>query len=203
MISFLGKLPLSCTVAFSGGVDSVAIADFLLRGRKQVSLAFFDHGTYHSQQSIAFIEEYAKRHSLPLTIGRISRVKDSNESMEEYWRNERYRFLHSIADPVITAHHLDDAIETWIFTSLHGTPRVIPYSNGNVIRPFLVTPKHQLKDWCVRRNVSWFEDESNQDEKYMRNLIRHRMVPEALKVNPGLHKTIAKKYKIIGVQNEN
>ena len=198
MIRYIGKLPLSCTVAFSGGVDSVAIADFLLRGRKQVSLAFFDHGTYHSQQSIPFIEEYAKRYSLPLTIGRIFRAKDSNESMEEYWRNERYRFLHSISGPVITAHHLDDAIETWIFTSLHGTPRVIPYSNGNVIRPFLVTPKRQLKDWCVRRNVSWVEDESNQNEKYMRNLIRHRMVPEALKVNPGLHKTIAKKYNELG-----
>jgi tRNA(Ile)-lysidine synthase len=198
MIRYIGKLPISCTVAFSGGVDSVATADFLLRGRKQVSLAFFDHGTQHSQQSIPFIEEYSKRNSLPLTIGRISRAKDPNESMEEYWRNERYRFLHSISGPVITAHHLDDAIETWIFTSLHGTPRVIPYSNGNVIRPFLATPKSQLRNWCVRRNIPWVEDESNLDEKYMRNLIRQRIVPEALKVNPGLHKTILKKYNELG-----
>lgn len=204
MIRLLGKLPLSCTVAFSGGVDSVAIADFLLRGRKQVSLAFFHHGTQHSQRSLSFIKEFSKQRSVPLIILKVSREKDPRESMEEYWRIERYRFLHSISGPVITGHHLDDAVETWIFTSLHGNPQVIPYSNKNVIRPFLTTPKSELREWCLRHDLTWFEDESNQDEKYMRNLIRRRIVPEALKVNPGLHKTIAKKYKNhIGVQNEN
>lgn len=203
MIRYIGKLPRSCTVAFSGGVDSVAIADFLSKGKRSLSLAYFDHGTRHSQQSLTFIESFAKQRSLPLIISKISREKEPHESKEEYWRNERYRFLHSIPGPVVTAHHLDDAIETWIFTSMHGTPRVIPTSNRNVVRPFLLTPKKVLVDWCQRHNLTWVEDESNADLSFMRNLIRHRMVPEAFKVNPGLHKTIAKKYKLLGVQNEN
>jgi tRNA(Ile)-lysidine synthase len=99
----------------------------------------------------------------------------------------------------VTGHHLGDAIETWIFTSLHGESKLIPYSRGNVIRPFLITPKEEIRDWASRRGLSWIEDESNSDPKYMRNLIRMAIVPEALKVNPGLGKVIRKKYELLGI----
>ena len=164
MIRFIGKIPNKCTVAFSGGVDSVAVVDFLLNGRKEVDLAFFHHGT------------------------------ETSKSLEEFWRNERHRFFATFDSPVITAHHLDDAIETWIFTSLHGESRLIPHSSGNVVHPFLITPKAEFISWCKRKKLSWIEDESNCDVRFMRNLIRHKIVPEALKVNPGLHKVIKKKY---------
>jgi tRNA(Ile)-lysidine synthase len=95
---------------------------------------------------------------------------------------------------VVTAHHLDDAVETWVFTSLHGESRLIPYSRGNVIRPFLLTPKSELVSWCERRGLAWSEDPSNTDTAYMRNLIRHKILPEALKVNPGLRTVVRKKY---------
>jgi len=114
--------------------------------------------------------------------------------MEEYWRNERYRFLSMYDFPVITAHHLGDAVETWIFNSLHGNPRIMPYKRGNVIRPFLITPKQELVDWVQRRGLSWCEDESNNDLKYMRNLIRHKIVPEAFLINPGLDTVVKKMY---------
>ena len=194
MIRFLGKLPRKCVVAFSGGVDSVAVADFLLNGKREVHLAFFHHGTKTSGEAEKFAKEFARQRQVTLSIGRIGNEKPVGESMEEYWRNERYRYLSMYDYPVITAHHLGDAVETWIFNSLHGNPRIMPYKRGNVIRPFLVTPKQELIDWAQRHNLSWCEDESNNDLKYMRNLIRHKIVPEALKVNPGLDKVVKKMY---------
>lgn len=194
MIRIIGKITPDCTVAFSGGVDSVAVVDFLLNGKKKVDLAFFHHGTETSSIAQEFAESFARDRGLNIRIGKISRDRMPEESQEEYWRNERHKFFSTFDQPVVTAHHLDDAIETWIFTSLHGEPRLIPYSSGNVIHPFLLTPKAEFISWCRRKNLTWVEDNSNQDLRFMRNLIRHRIVPEALKVNPGLHKVITKKY---------
>jgi len=194
MIKFLGELPRKCVVAFSGGVDSVAVADFLLNGKRDVTLAFFHHGTPTSTSAEEFVKEFSRRRGVPLSIGRISRDRAPGVSPEEHWRDERYRFLGIFESPVVTAHHLDDAVETWIFNSLHGKPRLIPRTNRNVIRPFLITPKSELVAWCRRRGLTWAEDDSNSDLKYMRNLIRHRIVPEALKVNPGLNTVVRKMY---------
>lgn len=199
MIRFLGKLSHKCTVAFSGGVDSVAIVDFLLNGRKHVDLAFFHHGTRTSDEAQVFVERFALDRNLNLRIGKITREKLSKESQEEYWRNERHKFFATFDQHVITAHHLDDAIETWIFTSLNGESRLIPYASGNVIHPFLITPKAEFISWCKRKNLQWAEDNSNYDLRFMRNLIRHQIVPEALKVNPGLHKVIKKKYMTLDI----
>ena len=194
MIRFLEEIPSKCTVAFSGGIDSVAVVDFLLNGRKKVDLAFFHHGTETSALAFNFVTKFATERGLLLKVGRLLRDRLKEESLEEFWRNERHRFFATFDSPVITAHHLDDAIETWIFTSIHGESRLIPHASGNVVHPFLITPKKEFISWCKRKNLKWIEDESNCDMRFMRNLIRHKIVPEALKVNPGLHKVIKKKY---------
>jgi tRNA(Ile)-lysidine synthase len=196
MIKVLGRLPEKCIIAFSGGVDSVAAADFFLRGRRSVELAYFHHGTDASEKGEEFSRQFARQRNVHLHVGRIEGVRPPRKSQEEFWRDERYKFLSKFDHPVVTAHHLDDAVETWIFTSLHGAPRLIPPTRGNVIRPFLLTPKSELRDWCTRRGLEWSEDASNGDVRYMRNLIRHKIVPEALVVNPGLRSLIRRKYMV-------
>lgn len=192
MIKITGNIPNSCTVACSGGVDSIAIADFLSKTRK-IKLAFFHHGTTNSDNGLKVVEELSKSRNLELVIGNLSRNKLPKESWEEYWRIERYSFLDSLNETIVTGHNLDDLVETWLFYSMHGLPRVIPYRRGSVIRPFLTTRKHEFVDWCTKRNINWFEDLSNKDISYSRNRIRHNILPEALKVNPGLY-TVVKKY---------
>jgi len=173
----------------------VTITDFLLAGGRDLQLAFFHHGTQASDEAESFVSNFARDRRLSLRVGRIQRAETPRGlSQEEHWREERYSFLHSIEGPVVTCHHLDDAVETWIFTSLHGVPRLIPSTRGNVVRPFLVTPKSDILSWASRRGLTWAEDPSNADTKHSRNLIRHVIVPQALKVNPGLRKVIKKKY---------
>lgn len=196
MIKLQGKLPKEVYVACSGGVDSMAVVDFL-KNNHDVTVCYFDHGTAHSFYAREFVAQYCTDNNLPMLMGTIGYAKiEPGQSTEEFWRNERYKFLHGLnVDNVITAHHLDDCVETWVWSSMHGTGKIIPYRNKNVIRPFRMTRKRDFQMWCDLKNVPHVEDDSNRDTCYTRNYIRHEMMPHVLRVNPGIHKTIAKKVK--------
>ncbi len=159
MIRIIGKIPKNVTIACSGGIDSMVITKFLLEGRRNIKLAFFNHDTRHSQSAQKFVEEYAKKENLELLIGRVQGYK-GRRSMEEFWREERYNFLDKInSDYIITCHHLDDCVETWLMSSIHGTPKIIPFKRGPKIRrPFLNSSKKVIKDYSKRKNFNWIED---------------------------------------------
>ena len=197
MIKLQGKLPREVYVACSGGVDSMAVVDFL-RNNHDVTVAFFNHGTKTSQIAGKFVASYCTENNLPMVYGvpeNGSHHVIKGRSPEDYWREQRYKFLHDINGPVITAHHLDDCVETWVWSSMHGTGKVVPYRNKNVIRPFRMTRKRDFQLWADLKNVPHVEDDSNTDTCYTRNYIRHEMMPHILRVNPGIHKTIMKKVR--------
>ena len=191
MINISYKIPRSVTLAFSGGVDSVAVADFLKRSHN-LTLLFVNHRTENSLKALDFVQDFAEINGLPIKIRDISEEKPERESKEEFWRNQRYNIFHRQQEPVITCHHLDDCVETWVWSSLHGRGKLIPATNLNVIRPFLTTTKDEFISWCSRKGLEWCEDTSNSDTSYIRNHIRHNMMPDILKVNPGIRKTIRK-----------
>lgn len=197
MIKVQGKLPRSLYVGCSGGIDSMAVVDFLSR-KHDVEVLFFDHGSDHDRVARKFVAEYCERKNIEFITGSITQEYDSNSGMskEEFWRWERYRFFEKFSlpmHPVITCHHLDDCVETWIWSSLHGRPSVIPYSRGDVIRPFRLNRKRDLELWASVNNVPYLEDPENKNTNFTRNYIRHELMPHALKVNPGLFKTVKKK----------
>jgi len=201
MIKLLGNIPNKIAIAISGGPDSMAAIDFLSNNTKrEITALHFNHGTDHAQVAEQFVRKYCDDRGVPLVTGGVLREIEPGESREAYWRSERYGWFtswhhqHRIPPiPIITCHHLDDAVETWIFTSLHGNSRLIPYKRDNFIRPFLSTRKDDLTEWCKRRGVPFLTDPSNKDTAYMRNYIRHVLLPNALMVNPGLHKVVKKK----------
>lgn len=191
MIKVLNDIPKGeFGLACSGGVDSMTILDFLINGGHIPHVLYFNHNTKHGDDAEKFITDFCKSKNLVLTIGRTDITPISNK--EKIWSNLRYEFLSKFDFPVITCHHLDDCVETYIFTMLRGFQSVIPYRKGNVIRPFLLNEKSEFIKWCENKNVPFIEDESNNCTDFNRNRIRHNIVPEALKVNPGL-KTIVKK----------
>lgn len=199
MIKIQGNISRQAYVACSGGVDSMAVIDFLSR-KHDVTAVFFHHGTETSEDAYEFLTEQFSNTNVDLRVGKIVREKNKNESQEEYWRNERYDFFRTFDEDIITCHHLDDCVETWVWSSMHGEGKIIPYRNGNVIRPFRENRKQEFVNWCVRNNVKWIEDKSNEDTKYMRNFIRKDVMPKIEVINPGIYKVIKK--KVIGENTE-
>lgn len=191
MIKLLGKVPRDITVALSGGVDSMALIDFLRRNHT-VRCAFFHHGTATSNEALEFLRDYCSAAGLELEVGHITGSKPNKQSWEEWWRIGRYNFLDQF--PVVaTAHHLDDVAETWVWSSLHGCAKLLPYRRRNVIRPLLLNRKEELVAWAEAKGVPWIQDSSNSDTKYARNYIRQNIMRHAVVVNPGLHNLLRKK----------
>jgi tRNA(Ile)-lysidine synthase len=202
MIKIQGKIPhTGLAVAVSGGIDSMAALDFLRRSRA-VTVLNFDHGTEYSAQASQLVAEYAERHQLPYQTASCTSSRSGDQSWEEYWREQRYAWFHSLNFIVVMAHHLDDCVETWLWSACHGYPRLIPYRNRNVIRPFRLTTKQDFENWAQVQEVCWIADPSNTDVKYTRNYIRQVLRPQAQVVNPGLAKTIWKKINKESIDTE-
>ena len=152
MIKLQGKLPRQIWLACSGGVDSMAALDFLRRNH-QVNVLHFDHGTEHGAKARKFLERYCTEKQIPLTVGGFSdsdyKTPPARMSKEEWWRESRYEFLDKFFTvPVITCHHLDDCVETWVMSSMHGTGKWVPYRRKHIIRPFRLTRKRDLEMWA-------------------------------------------------------
>ena len=194
MIRIISKIPRQVTVACSGGVDSMVIVDFLRKGKREVSLAYFNHDTMHGRKAQEFVSNYADENDLPLLVGKVKSTK-GKRSMEEFWRDERYSFLEKInSNFIITCHHLDDCVETWLMSSIHGLGKTIPYKRGEkIFRPFLMTSKTTILQYAEKNNVNWIQDPSNDSCIYDRNYTRKVLMPHVLKINPGIRTTIRKK----------
>lgn len=164
-----------------------------LRRNHDVTVLHFNHGTHHGQDAYQFIFNYCYDNDIEFVPGFL-RADQPAGNKEEFWREHRYAFLDGFTDaPVVTCHHLDDCVETWIWSSMHGEGKIIPYRRNNVIRPFRLTRKRTFELWAATNNTPFVQDPSNEDTKYTRNYIRQHMMPNVLKVNPGIFKVITKK----------
>jgi tRNA(Ile)-lysidine synthase len=115
--------------------------------------------------------------------------------MEEFWRDERYSFLEKIkSNFIITCHHLDDCVETWLMSSIRGQSKLIPYKRGQkIFRPFLMTARSTIDKYAEQNDLQWVEDPSNDTVVHTRNYTRKILMPHIMKINPGIRTTIRKK----------
>jgi len=192
MIRQLFKIPSECYVACSGGADSMAVLDFLNRANKVRGVLYFDHKTEQSRDFESIVSQYCTTNRLEM-LTKIIDEEHTSGSKEDFWSRKRNKFFKSIDAPVVTGHNLDDAVEWWIYTSLRGNPRLLPSTNKNILRPFIVTPKLELQKWVDKNHINFLQDKSNFDTRFMRNFIRHQLLDQCLVVNPGIRKTIFKK----------
>ena len=198
MIKIQGKLPRKFILACSGGVDSMSALDFLWRNHEVIAL-YVNHGTVQSKAMQDCVVNYCQKNNLNVIVKTIeNKVLPKKRSQEEHWRDERYRIIDTISEeyklPVVTCHHLDDCIETWVWSAMHGTPKIIPWNRRNtVVRPFRLTTKSVFRKWAERHKVPYVEDSSNSEMRYTRNYIRHVCIPHVKHINPGIEKMIAKK----------
>lgn len=171
-------------VAVSGGVDSVVLLDMLAQQPElKLTVAHFDHGIREdSHEDREHVRKLAAEYGLPFAFceGRLG-----SEASEAAARAARYKFLHTArrhrgAAAVITAHHQDDVLETIILNLLRGTDRrgLSSLQSGDVVlRPLLAVPKKELLRYASEQGLSWREDSTNTDTRYLRNYIRHVLLP--------------------------
>lgn len=171
-------------VAVSGGVDSVVLLDLLrLHPGVKLIVAHYDHGIREdSHLDRLFVEDLARRYRLPFVYDAGHLGSDISEAEA---RSARYAFLQKVRttsgyDAVITAHHQDDVLETALINLLRGTGRKglsSLKSTDTVVRPLLHAPKSEVVDYARRHGLKWREDSTNSNTKYLRNHIRHNVLP--------------------------
>jgi tRNA(Ile)-lysidine synthetase-like protein len=171
-------------VAVSGGIDSMVLLD-LLRAKPgvEVVVAHFDHGIRDdSHLDAELVEQTAKSYGFPYGL---SYGKLGAGASEAAARTARYNFLRETAKQykalaIITAHHQDDVLETAVINLLRGTNRKglgSLQSTDEIVRPLLSYSKSDIKDYATRHKIVWREDSTNSDETYLRNFVRHQIIP--------------------------
>lgn len=171
-------------VAVSGGVDSMVLLDILSKQPGlELTVAHFDHGIRpDSTADRKFVQETAARHDLPFVY---EEARLGPAASEASARQARYAFLRQVqknndARAVITAHHQDDVLETAVLNLIRGTGRkglTALRDRPGLSRPLLRVPKKELIAYASRQELEWREDPTNLDVGYLRNHIRHKILP--------------------------
>lgn len=163
--------------------------------KKQLHVVYVNHATgFFCDEAETFVRNYCESNLLEFSAFKIPECK--LKSKQQFWRDHRYKILDSVSGgnlPVLLGHQLNDVVETWIFTSLHGNGKLIPSHRDQYSRPLILNSRTEILKYAEENRVPWFECPSNQDTKYKRNSIRHELMPHALDVNPDLHGMIRKK----------
>jgi len=179
--------------AVSGGADSVALlfAMYLLKEKLDIQLeaAHFNHHLRgeESDRDEAFVKEFCHRYDIPLHVGG-GEVKPNKKGLEAAARDARYAFLRSLNGKIATAHTADDNAETVLLhlvrgTGLKGLGGIAPV-NGNVIRPMLSCTRQDVEDFCTEWCLRYITDSSNESDDFLRNRLRHHVVPLLKAENP-------------------
>jgi len=192
-------------IAISGGVDSVVLFHLLHKLNYDVSLAHcnfklrgkesdldeefiknLNQISYNQIFTIIFdTEKYAKEHKLSTQIAA---------------RELRYNWFQKLItehkfEYVLTAHHADDNLETFLIHLTRGSGldgfTGIPKVNGNIVRPLLAFSRKEILNYAKDNDIEWREDASNASNKYIRNKIRHQVLPVLKEINPSIFDSFA------------
>jgi len=195
--------------ALSGGIDSMVMLDLLLRYQKEnggsLVIAHLNHGLrgkesdrdedfVKSTASHLNVECYSKKIDLKNPAG------NQSNNLQEAARNERYAFFESVADrvkgdKVALGHNADDQAETTLMRIIRGSGinglGGIPPARGKIIRPILGLSREEIEDYASRKSIPYVQDSSNLNKKYLRNRIRHELIPALRNYNPNISRELS------------
>ena len=186
--------------ALSGGADSVALtfAMYLLKDKLDIRLsaAHFNHHLRgeESDRDEQFVRDFCDRYDIPLFVGG-AEVKPDKKGLEAAAREARYAFLRTLDGKIATAHTADDNAETVLLhlirgTGLKGLGGITPVS-GQVIRPMLDVTRKDVEEFCEEWCLPFVEDSSNGTDAFLRNRIRHQVMPLLKQENPKLAENVS------------
>ncbi|MFL0352798.1 tRNA lysidine(34) synthetase TilS [Xanthomarina sp. GH4-25] len=187
-------------IAISGGLDSVILTHLCKDLKLNISLAHcnFNLRGNESDADEEFVLQLAEDLELEVFVENFDTetfAKDHKLSTQMAARALRYHWFQELAeqlqfDYILTAHHADDNLETFLINLSRGTGLEgltgIPEINGKVIRPLLNFSREELETYALENKIAWTEDSSNASTKYLRNKLRHDVIPVLKEINPHL-----------------
>lgn len=190
-------------VAVSGGPDSMVLLDLMYKAGMNITIAHcnFNLRGEDSIKDKLLVQNYCEKYALPFESIEFETEKHASEngiSIQIAARELRYEWFKMLVNThdlcgIVTAHHLDDAIESSLFNLIQGTGikglKGMPQSDNGIYRPLLNFGKSEILKYAELNQVPWREDRSNQSDTYRRNFIRHHIIPEILKINPGFQES--------------
>lgn len=201
----------SLLAAVSGGADSVVMLHLLAQCRLRVAVA---HCNFQLRGADAdgdeeFVRQLAAKYQMPFFSIRFNTLAYADEhrlSVEMAARELRYNWFAQLAaehhfDRILTAHHLNDNIETLLLNLARGTGINglvgISAVNGNIARPLLFATRNQIEEYARLNNLAFRTDCTNLTDDYQRNIVRHRVVPVLKELNPSFEERMLKNFKHI------
>ncbi len=191
-------------LAVSGGIDSMVMAHLFHHQKYNIGIAHcnFSLRDGESDKDEELVRQFANANNIPFYASRFETKKFAKEnklSVQMAARELRYRWFEDIRneggfDLISVAHNLNDNIETLLInlirgTGLAGLTGMRPISNS-IIRPLLFATRNNIISYQVQYNIVFREDKSNNDTKYIRNKIRHLIIPVLKEINPSIEITL-------------
>ncbi|NND14990.1 MAG: tRNA lysidine(34) synthetase TilS [Eudoraea sp.] len=187
-------------IACSGGLDSVVLTHLCHEAGLSFGLA---HVNYQlrgaaSDADAEFTASLAKKLGVAyftVTFDTLALKRREKGSLQELARNLRYPWFADLLeiedyDFIVTAHHMDDSLETFLIHILRGTGikglTGIPAKRNNIRRPLLKFSREDIEAFARANKLKWREDSSNETDDYLRNEVRHQLVPVFKKINPDI-----------------
>jgi tRNA(Ile)-lysidine synthase len=187
-------------LAVSGGLDSMSLLDAMsaVAPERIAAVATFDHASgTHSAQAVAHVVSESRRLGLRVLTARLTDRERRAGGQEATWREARHRFLRdaaaSLGAQVVTAHTRDDQIETVLMRAMRGAgARGLAglAAPSPMLRPFLEARRVVLERYARSRSVSWLEDPSNTNLVFLRNRVRHEILPAMRAVDASIDEAL-------------
>lgn len=185
-------------LAVSGGLDSMVLLHLFNQLPYEIAVLHcnFQLRGLESFGDQDFIQNYCDQNNIPIYTTQFDTeafAKDYKLSTQVAARELRYSWFYELLetenfDYILTAHHADDNLETFIINLTRGTGieglTGIPEQNDKIIRPLLPFSREEILKYAQENNIEWREDSSNASNKYLRNKIRHDLVPILKEINP-------------------
>jgi tRNA(Ile)-lysidine synthase len=185
-------------LATSGGLDSMVMLDLFHKLPFEIAIAHcnFQLRGLESFGDQNFVQKYAGANDIKLFFTQFDTEAFANDyklSTQVAARELRYNWFYELLetesyDYILTAHHADDNLETFLIHLVRGTGidglTGIPSQNDSVIRPLLIFSRLEIEQYAKDNAIEWREDSSNASDKYLRNKIRHNLVPILKELNP-------------------
>ena len=198
-------------LATSGGLDSMVMVDLFHKLNYSIAIAHcnFQLRGVESFEDQAFVQNYSEVNKIESFVTQFDTeafAEDYKLSTQVAARELRYSWFYELSetenfDYILTAHHADDNLETFLINFVRGTGldglTGIPAHNDIVIRPLLIFSRQEIEYYAKENNIEWREDSSNASDKYLRNKIRHNLVPILKELNPDFLSSFQKTQKYL------